>query len=144
MNQEAIGIEVAFSGRRLPVQAGPPAGHRWDNCWFDMGRATRGLGSVALSRWRAQVGDAPLVRLGPPQPGTFGAAGTAEFRHGQRRTADSLTATLATHSMVLVMDQAERDQLLAKVRDYLASQPETAAGEFTIPLVTAVVRVIRT
>jgi hypothetical protein len=48
MNQEAIGIEVAFSGRRLPVQAGPP------------------------------------------------------------------------------------------------SQPETAAGEFTIPLVTAVVRVIRT
>jgi SAM-dependent methyltransferase len=107
-------------------------------------RATRGLGSVALSRWRAQVGDAPLVRLGPPQPGTFGAAGTAEFRHGQRRTADSLTATLATHSMVLVMDEAERDQLLAEVRDYLASRPETAAGEFTIPLVTAVVRVMRT
>jgi hypothetical protein len=25
MNQEAIGIEVAFSGRRLPVQAGPPS-----------------------------------------------------------------------------------------------------------------------
>lgn len=42
------------------------------------------------------------------------------------------------------MEEAERDQLLGEVRDYLASRPETAAGEFTVPLVTAVVRTIRT
>ncbi len=34
--------------------------------------------------------------------------------------------------------------MLGEVRDYLASRPETTAGEFTVPLFTAVVRVIRT
>lgn len=107
-------------------------------------RASHGLADVTLSRWRAQVGSAPLVRLAANQPGSFSAPEIGEFRHGQRRTADSFTATLATHSAVLVMEESERDQLLGEVRDYLASRPEIGAGEFTVPLVTAVVRVIRT
>jgi SAM-dependent methyltransferase len=115
-----------------------------DTQWVaGLDRASRGLADVSLSKWRAQVGNAPLVRLGPSEPEVFGAAETGEFPHGQRRTAESFVATLATHSAVLVMEDAERDRLLGEVREYLASRPETATGEFTVPLVTAVVRVIR-
>jgi hypothetical protein len=41
------------------------------------------------------------------------------------------------------MDEAERERLLAQVRSYLGSRPETAAGEFTVPLVTAAIRARR-
>jgi SAM-dependent methyltransferase len=104
---------------------------------------SRGLASVTLSRWRARIADTPLVKPGMAQRGTFAAAEIAEFRHGQRRTADSLVATLATHSPLLIMDEAERERLLAQVRSYLGSRPETAAGEFTVPLVTAAIRARR-
>lgn len=67
----------------------------------------------------------------------------AEFANSQRVTADSLVALLATHSAVLMMEPDRRAELLAQVRDYLALQPETAAGEFSLPLVTAVIRVVR-
>jgi hypothetical protein len=33
--------------------------------------------------------------------------------------------------------------VLARVRGYLHSRPETAAGEFTLPMVTGVVRAVR-
>jgi len=36
----------------------------------------------------------------------FGAAEVSEFGNGQVRTADSLVATIATHSQLLVMPQA--------------------------------------
>jgi SAM-dependent methyltransferase len=106
-----------------------------------LNQATPGLADVTLSTWRARIADAPLVRLG--RSGSFAAAESAEFPHGQRRTAESYLATLATHSSVLVMAEAERDRLLAEARAYLASRPETTAGEFTVPLVTAVIRVTR-
>jgi SAM-dependent methyltransferase len=102
-----------------------------------------GLASVSLSRWRARVGEAPLVKLGMAQQTMFAAAEIAEFRHGQRRTVDSLVATLATSSPLLIMDEAGRERLLAEVRSYLSSRPETAAGEFTVPLVTAAIRAVR-
>ena len=73
----------------------------------------------------------------------FSSSERAEFENGQRRTADSLVATIATHSGLLVMKQPERDRVLARVRDYLRSRPETAAGEFTLPMVTCVVRAVR-
>lgn len=73
----------------------------------------------------------------------FSGSERAEFEHGQRRTAESLVATIATHSALLVMEQPERDRLLARVRDYLSSRPETAAGQFTLPMVTVVVRAVR-
>ena len=107
-----------------------------------MDSVVRGLASVSLSRWRARIGEAPLVKLGTAQQGMFTAAEIAEFRHGQRRTADSLVATLATSSPLLIMDEAERERLLAEVRSYLSSRPETA-GEFTVPLVTAAIRAVR-
>ncbi|KUL29593.1 class I SAM-dependent methyltransferase [Actinoplanes awajinensis] len=64
----------------------------------------------------------------------------AEFAHGQRRTADSLVATLGTRAGMLVMPEPERAAALGRIRDYLASRPETATGEFTLPMLTGVLR----
>jgi SAM-dependent methyltransferase len=66
----------------------------------------------------------------------------AEFGNGQRRTAGSLAATVATYSKFLIMPQPERDRVLAQVRAYLASRPETTS-EFTLPMVTSALRAIR-
>jgi len=64
----------------------------------------------------------------------------AEFANSMPRTAQSLIATMATHSLVLVQPAAKREALLGRVRDYLASRPETSAGEFELPMVTTVLR----
>jgi SAM-dependent methyltransferase len=80
-------------------------------------------------------GGGPGPRFGPPE--------RAEFPHGQLRTAASLTATLATKAGVLVMPEPEQEALLGRVRAFLASRPETARGEFTLPMLTGVLRVRR-
>jgi SAM-dependent methyltransferase len=67
----------------------------------------------------------------------------AEFPNAHARTADSLLAVIGTHSHVLVMPPDERTRLLGQVRDYLASRPETSAGEFDVPMVTSVLRSVR-
>ncbi|MER5354491.1 hypothetical protein ABT093_29690 [Kitasatospora sp. NPDC002551] len=41
------------------------------------------------------------------------------------------------------MPAAEREDLLARTRAYLAARPETAEGEFTLPMLTSVLRVLR-
>lgn len=114
-----------------------------------LAEAAAGLASVPLSRWRAQAGDALSVWLGPGGAGAvpgarlFGPPQRGEFEHWQLRTADSLVATIATHSAVLLMEPAERDRVLATVRAYLTSRPETASGPFRLPLVTCVTRAVR-
>jgi SAM-dependent methyltransferase len=65
------------------------------------------------------------------------------YPHTHRRTIDSLVATVGTHSWVLVMPQEEREALLARIRSYLVARPETAGGEFDLPLLTKVVRATR-
>jgi SAM-dependent methyltransferase len=104
-------------------------------------------GSVAvgprdtLSRWRAATADlhrpraGDVVRFGPPEQ--------AEFPHGQRRTADSLVATLATRAGMLVMPEPERAATLGRIRAFLAGGPDTGHGEFTLPMLTGVLRVRR-
>lgn len=67
----------------------------------------------------------------------------AEFEHSHVRTADSLIETMRTHSMFLVMEPAEREAVLGGVRAYLAATPQTAAGEFSVPICTFVIRTIR-
>jgi SAM-dependent methyltransferase len=67
----------------------------------------------------------------------------AEFRHEQSRTADSLVATLATRAGMLVMPEPEREVTLGRIREYLASRPETGDGEFALPMLTGVLRVRR-
>ena len=76
-------------------------------------------------------------------PGLFEPPERAEFPHGQRRTVDSLVATVATHSRLLVMPEAERALILDQIRAYLSTCPETSSGEFTLPMVTGVLRAIR-
>ena len=73
----------------------------------------------------------------------FGSPQQADFPHGQRRTADSLVATLATRAGMLVMPEPEREATLRRIRAFLASRPETARGEFTLPMRTGVLRTRR-
>jgi SAM-dependent methyltransferase len=94
-----------------------------------------------FSKWRAETADAHLPSSG--SIARFGRPEQAEFSHGQRRTADSLTATFATKAGMLVMPEEEREATLARIRAYLASRPETAHGEFTLPMLTGVLRVGR-
>ncbi len=63
--------------------------------------------------------------------------------HSQRRTAESLVATVGTHSHVLVAPDDEREELVAKMLAFLKSRPETATGEFDLPMRTVVHRKVR-
>jgi hypothetical protein len=74
-------------------------------------------------------------------PARFDSPEQAEFPHGQPRNADSLVATLATRAGMLVMPEDECEALLGRIRAYLASRPETAYGEFILPMLTCVFRV---
>jgi len=73
----------------------------------------------------------------------FDSSEQAVFHHGQRRTADTLVATFATKAGVLVMPEQEREAVLLGIRKFLVGNPETAAGEFTLPMLTGVLRVRR-
>ena len=44
---------------------------------------------------------------------------------------------------MLVMPAEERVATLGRIRAFLASRPETAEGEFTLPMLTCVLRVQR-
>jgi hypothetical protein len=73
----------------------------------------------------------------------FGSPEQNEFPHGHRRTADSLVATIATRAGMLVMPEQDRDATLVRMSAFLANRPETARGEFTLPMLTGVLRVRR-
>jgi SAM-dependent methyltransferase len=94
-----------------------------------------------LSSWRAETAGAHLPSTG--LVARFGSAEQAEFPHGQRRTADSLVAAIATRAGLLVMSEQEQAATLGRIRAFLASRPETARGEFTVPMLTGVLRVRR-
>jgi SAM-dependent methyltransferase len=94
-----------------------------------------------FSSWRAETAAAHLPNTG--MVAQFGSPVQAEFPHGHRRTADSLVATLATRAGMLVMPRQEREATLGRIRAFLASRRETARGEFTLPMLTGVLRVRR-
>ncbi|MEU4529325.1 class I SAM-dependent methyltransferase [Micromonospora ureilytica] len=94
-----------------------------------------------LSSWRAATADMLVPSTG--LAARFGSAEPVEFPHGQRRTADSLVATLATRAGMLVMPEEERTATLGRIRAFLGSRPETARGEFTLPMLTGVLRARR-
>ncbi len=87
--------------------------------------------------WRAETSrlDLPQTGFGPPHP--------AQLPHHQRRTADSLVATLGTRAGLLVLPEQEREAILDRIRAFLAGRPETAHGEFDVPMLTCVLRVQR-
>ena len=94
-----------------------------------------------LRNWRSATATTYLPGVG--QDTWFGAPEQAEFAHGQRRTAESLAATLGTRAGMLVMPEREREARLGAIRSFLRSTPETAVGEFTLPMMTGVLRVRR-
>ena len=94
-----------------------------------------------LGSWRAATADMHLPKTG--EAARFGSPQRAEFAHRQRRSADSLVATLATRAGILVMPEREREATLRRIRDYLATRAETADGRFTLPMLTCVLRVRR-
>jgi SAM-dependent methyltransferase len=100
--------------------------------------AAEGAAAPTLSSRRAEAAHFAADQFGM----RFAPAERAEFPNAQPRTADSLVELMATHSRVLVMPVAEQVRLLAQVRRYLASRPETA-GEFEVPMVTSVLRAVR-
>jgi SAM-dependent methyltransferase len=108
-----------------------------------LAQISKGQSNVTLLRWRDRAGHARLERLAAAGSGLFDLPEIGEFENGQRRTADSLLATIATHSNLLVMEEPDRARLLAEVRDFLHGRPETGIGEFVFPMVTAVLRATR-
>jgi hypothetical protein len=98
--------------------------------------------SITLLRWRNGDARSRQERL-EAGSGLFHEGTIREFENGQPRTADSLLATIATHSHFLVMEESERAALLAQVHDFLHARPETSSGEFVLPMLTVAVRVLR-
>jgi SAM-dependent methyltransferase len=99
--------------------------------------------TATLSRWdQARAYPGADADWHTARPDLFAPAEEARFEHWQLRTADLLVATIATHSHQLVMEPDQRAELLARAAEYLRSCTETA-GEFRLPLVTAVLRLVR-
>lgn len=142
--------------------------------WFDMARAVPEIGRVltaggvfaglwnmdddaepwvagltqiyrpnsSYTQWRRAGHDWPSAESGGRGP--FGPTEQAEFPHSQAHSIDSLVGLIATHSRQLVMDPAGRERELAEVRGYLQARRETANGEFRMPMLTAVLRAVKT
>ena len=100
-----------------------------------------GTAAVAYAEHRPDYATATAHLPTSPAAARFGFAEQAEFPHAQRRTADSLVATLATRAGMLGLPEQEREDRLHRIRDYLASRPETAEGEFGLPMKTCLLRV---
>lgn len=144
-NMDVAGPEIA----RILVPRGILAG-LWnvlDNRVGWVAGLERVAGSAAigprdtLSSWRGETAGAHLPNAG--LVARFDSPEQAEFPHGQRRTADSLVATLATRAGLLLMPEQEKEATLGRIRAFLASTSETAHGEFTLPMLTGVLRVRR-
>ncbi|MFI0942504.1 class I SAM-dependent methyltransferase [Streptomyces sp. NPDC021020] len=98
-----------------------------------------GLGEISPSQVSFLGWQKSPARRIDPHP-AFSPAQDADFPHVMVRTAETLTATAATHSHLLVMEPAQREAAVARILDYLRSRPETASGEFELQLVTRVQR----
>jgi SAM-dependent methyltransferase len=101
--------------------------------------AAEGAAAPTVSSRRAEAAHFAADQFGT----AFAPVERAEFANARPHTTESLVALLGTHSHVLVSPRAERDRLLGQARAYLTSQPETAAGEFELPMVTSVLRTVR-
>ena len=100
-------------------------------------------GLYEAGRWTSTVvrapDDEPRLQTHP----AFVPDGFAQFANVLPTTVDGLVATLRTHSWALTAEPTDREATFDRIRAYLATRPETASGEFALPLVTDVVRAVR-
>lgn len=96
-----------------------------------------------VTRTAASLPSQELLPARLPAHPSFENFERADFPHRQRRTAESLTATIGTHSHTLVIPAQARNELLERISEYLHGRPETAAGEFDLPIRTDVLRAVR-
>jgi SAM-dependent methyltransferase len=94
----------------------------------------------SLSRRRAEAARFTADQFGRE---LFGSVERAEFPHGKVVTAGSLVDLILTHSTILVMDRAQAVEVTGGIRRFLAQRPETAEGQFTLPMVTSGIRAVR-
>ncbi len=111
--------------------------------WVDGLHKACGRRGATLTAFTRGDDDEIASWLRTPGRALFGPPEFTLFDHAQARTADSLVETLRTHSMFLIMQPAEREAVLAQVRDFLAATPQTATGEFSLPLCTLTMRTVR-
>lgn len=102
--------------------------------------AAEGAAAPSLSRRRVEAAG---FETGQFAGALFAPVERAEFPNAQVLTADALVELVGTHSKLLIKEPDDRARVLAKIRSYLASRPETAEGEFELPLVTSVIRAVR-
>jgi SAM-dependent methyltransferase len=111
--------------------------------WNDDAGADWVRGMYEAARWESAgvwpSDDEPAL---PAHP-AFASGGFAQFPNPMSTTVDGLIASLRTRSFALTREPAERDAVFDRIRAYLATRPETASGEFALPLVTDVVRAVR-
>ena len=134
--------------------------------WFDnpeaLGEITRVLrpGGVFGALWNADDDSVPWVRTlltmtassvdDPSKRGErhvpahdlLGDAEEKQFRHQQVRTVDSMVESMRTYSHIAVAPEKEREEILAKAREYLSGLPDSR-GVFVRPLICEAVRTIR-
>jgi SAM-dependent methyltransferase len=130
--------EAALSEIGRVLRPGGAVGALWNG---EDERVPWVAGLAAVSGTSVAPGPKGGLRL-PAHP-LFTALEEEVFPHAQRRTIASLAETLGTQSRMLVISAEERAAVLTRVREYLSGLPETASGEFDLPLVTKVVRVTR-
>ena len=139
--------------------------------WFEPGRAAAeiarvlGPGGVLAALWNGMDGDVGWiarfdeVRTGSPRPADnpagggegimlpgrpwFGPAEQTLVPWSRPHTTEDLLAEQRTHSWALTADPADREAVLDRLRGFLASCPETAAGRFDLPMRTIVQRARR-
>jgi SAM-dependent methyltransferase len=135
--------------------------------WFDVDKALAEIarvlrpGGVLLALWNRDDESVPWVagfkaltqtpasaswtrrESGMPESPEFTPFEASDFSHAQRRTAETLIETVSTQSHMLVATPEDYDETRRRMADYLAAQPETASGEFDLPLTTISIRATR-
>ena len=109
-----------------------------------LAQISKGQSNVTLLRWRDRAARARQERLAAAGSGLFEPADAAEFENGQRRTADSLLATIATHSNSPGHGASPNvPGCWPRCATSCSPAPRPRAGEFVFPMVTAVLRTTR-
>ena len=89
------------------------------------------------------VGELPRQPRGVPEHPQLKPPEQVQVHHSQRRTVESMIATLRTQSHISQAPEEEREAVLNQVRSYLQTHSETSEGEFERPLITTVIRAFR-